>query len=93
MKVQGRPVIPAPSMRSGYGPHQCCRRCGRQIHFIRTINGKMMPCDPELVQGDGKKTLVTHIGQTFAKAGPDVWGYEPHFGSCGKMKKTVGERT
>lgn len=93
MSVQGKLVIPASSMRLGYGPHQFCRKCGKQIHFIKTVKGKMMPCDLELVQGDGKKTLVTHIGQTFAKAGADVWGYEPHFGSCGRVKKTEGERT
>lgn len=90
MTVQSKRVMPVSGVRLGYRPHQFCKRCGKQIHFIRTIKGKLMPCDIELVQGDGRKTLVTHIGQTFAKAGTEIWGYEPHFGSCGN-KKTVEE--
>lgn len=91
MSVQGKIVIPAPSARLGYGPHQFCSKCGRQIHFVRTVKGKQMPCDLELVQGDGRKTLITHAGVTHAKAGDDVWGYEPHFGSCGRNRKIVEE--
>lgn len=89
MSVQGKMVIPAVNVRLGYGPHQFCDRCGEQIHFVRTVKGKLMPCDLELVQGDGRKTLVTHIGQTFVKAGAEIWGYEPHFGSCGRNRKNV----
>ena len=86
MAVNGKLIIPAPSVHLGYGPHQFCRRCGQQIHFIKTVKGRQMPCDLELVQGDGKKTLVTHVGQTFAKASAEIWGYEPHWGGCGRMK-------
>lgn len=88
--MQGKLVIPAPNVVLGYGPFTYCEKCGRQIHFVRTVKGKKMPCDLELVQGDGRKTLITHAGVTHAKAEDDVWGYEPHFGSCGRTKKNVG---
>lgn len=77
------------SIMLGYGPHPVCRACSMQIHFVKTSpNGKMMPCDLDLVQGDGKKTLIDHAGVTHRKAGPEVWGYEPHFGTCGKGQKS-----
>jgi hypothetical protein len=59
-----------------------CPHCGRAMHFVRTVKGGRMPCEMELVQGDGAKTLVTPAGVTVRKAAADVWGYEPHWGFC-----------
>jgi hypothetical protein len=59
-----------------------CPRCGKGMHFIRTENGKQMPCEMELKKGDGKMTLITHQGKTIRKASDHVYGYEPHFGYC-----------
>lgn len=78
------------AIMQGYGPHHVCASCSGQIHFVRTkTNGKMMPCDLDLVMGDGKKTLIDHAGVVHRKAGPDVCGYEPHFGSCKKRREAV----
>jgi len=60
-----------------------CPVCGKMIHFVTTLAGKQMPCELEIRRGDRVRTLVTHYGQTFRKAGDDVYGYEPHFGNCG----------
>lgn len=74
---------PAPvTMLVGYGPHVVCPRCGRQIQFLRTENGKDMPCEVELREGDGTVTLLDLEGVTHRKAGAAVHGYEPHFGKC-----------
>lgn len=59
-----------------------CPSCGSRVHFLRTVAGKMMPCEMDLRRGDGKRTLVTHEGVTIRKAGPDTLGYEPHWGFC-----------
>ncbi len=62
-----------------------CPECGKMIHFMTTIAGRKMPCELELRRGDGVRTLITHYGQTFRKAGEEVYGYEPHFGNCRKV--------
>ncbi|NTV01490.1 MAG: hypothetical protein HGB04_01705 [Chlorobiaceae bacterium] len=66
----------------GDGPYTVCPVCGKQIHFIKTVAGKQMPCEIDLKAGDGRVTLVTHEGRTVRKAGADVAGYEPHWGYC-----------
>lgn len=41
-----------------------CRSCGQQVIWIKTVAGKNMPCNPQLVtyrQGDGKEKIVTPI--------------------------------
>lgn len=63
------------------GP-QFCPACGQKIHFIKTVNEKMMPCEMDLCRGDYKRTLVTHQGVTMRKPGPEIAGYEPHWGFC-----------
>lgn len=71
-----------------------CPHCNRPIHFIRTTKGGRMPCEMELVQGDGVKTLVTPSGATFRKAPAEVWGYEPHWGYCrfGRKEKSANNK-
>lgn len=61
---------------------QYCPSCGSEIHFVKTLAGKMMPCEMDLRRGDGKRTLVTHNGVTMRKPGPEIAGYEPHWGFC-----------
>jgi len=62
---------------------QYCPDCGKAIHYVRTVAGKLMPCELVLDCGDGKKTLVTHSGATIRRAGEERFGYEPHWGKCG----------
>lgn len=59
-----------------------CPYCGKRVRFVRTVKGKMMPCELDEQQGDGKMTLVTQSGVTVRKAGAEVSGYEPHWGFC-----------
>ena len=59
-----------------------CPSCGSEIHFVKTLAGKMMPCEMDLRRGDFKRTLVTHNGVTMRKPGPEIAGYEPHWGFC-----------
>jgi hypothetical protein len=65
----------------GVGPLYC-PACGSEIHFVKTVNSKMMPCEMDLRRGDYKRTLVTHQGVTMRKPGPEIAGYEPHWGFC-----------
>ncbi len=71
----------------GHYPYHYCGLCGKQIHWITTARWKKMPCELQLQQGNGKMTLVTNDGRVIVKAGPDVCGYEPHFGHCEEYKK------
>jgi hypothetical protein len=66
----------------GNGPFILCPICGKQIHFVKTVAGKQMPCELTIEVGNGSKTLVTHDGRTFRKASAEVTGYEPHWGYC-----------
>ena len=66
-----------------------CRTCGRPIVFVKTATGKRMPCDPTQTAGDGVRTLVVRevvgkrvVGRVVPKAGGDLVGLEPHWGTC-----------
>jgi hypothetical protein len=61
-----------------------CRSCGSQVHFLKTVAGKMMPCKMDLRRGDGKMTLTDHDGVTHRKAPDTVFGYESHFAFCSR---------
>lgn len=50
-----------------------CKGCGAEIVWIKTPNGKMMPCNAE------KTTIVTVEGQT-------ITGHIPHWATCPKSK-------
>ena len=77
-----------------------CKGCGRPIVWIRTGNGKSMPCDAQpvvykAVEG-GKDRVVMPNGEvlscTFDADTDEVTGvgYLPHWSSCpqaGKFKK------
>lgn len=72
-------------MDSNFGT---CRACGYRVRWIRTKNGKNMPCNPEAVRftpGGGPETFVTGDGKVErgrrAKDGSTV-GYISHFATC-----------
>ena len=46
-----------------------CKRCGAEIVWIRTENGRLMPCEPR------RMIVVTDDGKT-------VSGRQPHWGFC-----------
>jgi len=86
----------ATGVMMGHYPYQFCGLCGSRIHwvFVRKVGvltGKKMPCEIDLKRGDGRMTLVTNDGHVRVKAGPEVLGYEPHFGHCGEYKKLLQE--
>lgn len=79
----------------GMGTHQArCKGCDAPLVFIRIEKkdgtlGSLMPCDTQQTYGDGKKHLVVRfergrkvLGRLVTKAGPEVFGFEPHFGTC-----------
>ena len=67
-----------------------CDKCGREIVFVEMWDtGKLMPCDPEMRPGDGKRSLVVRwergkkvVGRVVARASEETTGLEPHFGTC-----------
>ena len=64
-----------------------CPSCGSRVHFLKTVAGKMMPCEMDLRRGDGKMTLTDHDGVTHRKAPDTVFGYESHFAFCRGAKE------
>ena len=72
-------------MDSNFGT---CRACGYRIRWIKTKNGKSMPCNAQAVRftpGGGPDTFVTKEGKVERgkrdKAGSAV-GYISHFATC-----------
>ena len=69
-----------------------CKKCGKEIRFIRTTSGKYMPCDTDFVyykeKPEGKDRIVLPNGQVVAGEilkGPedaDGFGYISHFATC-----------
>jgi hypothetical protein len=54
-----------------------CRGCGQEIRFEKTVRGKLMPCDPQIV------TTLNLDGEIRT-------GYIPHFVTCsesGRFRK------
>lgn len=80
------PSVPPDQTR----PKPECAKCGREIVFIEMdATGKLMPCDPVQVYGDGRRSLVVRfergkqiVGRVIVKATEDVFGFEPHWGTC-----------
>lgn len=50
-----------------------CKGCGAEILWIKTKNGKIMPCNTD------KTTIVTSQGET-------ITGHVPHWATCPKAK-------
>ena len=51
-----------------------CKGCQAEIIWIKTVNGKNMPCNAE------KTTIVTESGET-------IGGHIPHGSTCPDFKK------
>lgn len=51
-----------------------CQACGKEIVFVGTENGSLMPCNPRGI------TIITPDGRT-------VRGRETHFASCPGARK------
>ena len=71
-----------------------CRGCGAEIIWIKTDNGKSMPCDPEQVTywaGKGlSQKIVTPNGEVlscklngYPQSATGI-GYIPHWATCPK---------
>lgn len=85
-------------------PRQC-KACGALIVFVRTPNGKAMPCDAAKVyykEDGGRDLVVTDAGQlrggtiTSDCKSADGFAYRPHWASClgaDKMKRQTQKRT
>lgn len=88
------PHRPAPFAPPTVDPYRTrkprCRHCDQEIVYVTMDpSGKLMPCDSAMVNGDGRRSLVVRypkgrsiVGRVIAKAGEDVVGLEPHFGTC-----------
>ena len=85
----------------GYDTH--CRHCGKPIIFIRTLNGKLMPCDATpvkywLTEEPGRGVMIYQRNGTYARAlldglpsTCDGTGYLPHWSSCRPRKKAAAK--
>lgn len=81
-------------------PRQC-RVCGALIVFVRTPNGKAMPCYAAKVyykEDGGRDTVVTDAGRvckgtiTNDYKNADGFAYRPHWASCpgaSRIKKQI----
>ncbi len=75
-----------------------CRYCGKPIIFVRTVNGKLMPCDATPVKywlsDDKRGVMIFQRNGTYARAMLDGLastcsgsGYRPHWSSCTRRDK------
>lgn len=82
---------------AGMGTHTPrCKLCGQTIvYVVMEGTGKRMPCDPTQRYGDGRRHLVVRVedlfgnivGKLIARAGEEVLGFEPHWGTCPPLLK------
>jgi len=84
-----------------------CKGCGAQVIWVKTKNGKNMPCDPNWVRykkiPGGKERVVTDQGEVLACTtdvdldDADGFGYISHFASCRRSvafhRKTKARQT
>lgn len=76
-----------------------CRSCGARIRWIRTVGGKAMPCNAELIRfnrGGGPETFVTPEGKV-ERGKRDregvITGYISHFATCPNANQHRRRRT
>lgn len=78
-----------------------CRKCGKEICFIRTKSGKFMPCEPKAVfyKPGGRTTLYASDGEQIngCELLPSIEGasgsaYLPHWGKCTGAEEIRKER-
>lgn len=94
MRYRHDPHRPAPFAPPAVDPSRTrkprCRHCDQDITYVEMADsGKLMPCDPQMLAGDGRRSLVVRwqkgrkiVGRVIARAGEEVTGLEPHFGTC-----------
>lgn len=82
-------------------PHDTCRGCGAPIAWIKTKDGKLMPCNPEEIEIDvgGAKTtiIITDDGKLEYGSPVDKYDLFPpdmtakgrvsHFATCPKAER------
>ena len=74
-----------------------CRLCGRDIVYVEMADtGKLYPCDPGTVAGDGRRQLVVRgqrgrkvVGKVVPRAPDTVIGLRPHWATCPCRKRSV----
>lgn len=75
-----------------------CKYCGKKVRWIKSKNGKYIPCDPGQIcyriPGDGKGslTLVTQEGKVISaekesSSNAEGVAYISHFATCENYKK------
>ena len=82
-----------------------CKGCGKQIGFIKTVNGKTIPVDPEPIcfmpeEGYDKFVMMDGTmqrGRALEEADKTAIGYRSHFATCPaadtfRRKKNKSER-
>lgn len=78
-----------------------CRYCGADIIFIKTPDGKALPCDPGLLpyKEGGYERLLTEDGEMVkgylhyaASEEPDGMAYRLHFATCPHERERRRER-
>jgi hypothetical protein len=79
-----------------------CRKCGKEIRFIKLKSGKYNPVDPQkrtIIQSSGPETLITDAGDiirgTFCsiEGGANGCGYISHFATCPAAEEFRSGRT
>ena len=70
-----------------------CKYCGAEIIWVKTAAGKMMPCDPGMIEykAGGTERIVTPNGEVVScttcetesqQEVADGTGYVPHWHTC-----------
>ena len=67
-----------------------CKSCGAEIRFVKTTNGRYMPCDNVSIcyklDPNGKETAITLDGNVvkceYTTEKYDGIGYRPHWATC-----------
>jgi hypothetical protein len=54
-------------------PRAICKYCGCRIQWIRTVNGRMMPCEMN------RLVIIDQNGETHS-------GYESHYAHCARAE-------
>ncbi|HEX8184672.1 MAG TPA: hypothetical protein VF747_07965 [Blastocatellia bacterium] len=69
-----------------------CSGCGKLVKFIRSLAGKWIPVNPEMVRVGGEQMLVFadgSVGKSHAKL---TFGFITHFATCAKAEFFKGAK-
>lgn len=75
-----------------------CKYCGGKIEWVKTLSGRMMPCDPKIIPyifiSSSNEKIVTMEGGVLNCVTANVQPYEatgfgrkPHFATCKNYQK------